>query len=176
MRFVEFDRLAAKHRDAVYRQMVRMCGNHDDAEDVLMEALARAYRSMGSLRDEDSFRGWLAIIGRRLCGRLRRREDLLPLVSLGELQESGREPVATIASADEVAQEIEMHGCIQRAVNLMPEAYRAVYVLRDIAGKTNEEAASELGLTVAAVKSRLHRARAMLRRAMDGELGCQGYL
>jgi RNA polymerase sigma-70 factor, ECF subfamily len=76
---MDFDRLAQRHRDAVYRQMVRVCGNRDDAEDVLVEALVSAYRHMESLRDEGAFRGWLATIGRRVCGKVRAREALEPV-------------------------------------------------------------------------------------------------
>ena len=76
---MEFDQLMARHKDAVYRQMVRMCGNPDDAEDVLSESLLSAYRAMHQLSDEAAFQSWLAIIARRTCGRLKRREALAPV-------------------------------------------------------------------------------------------------
>ena len=55
-----FERLANQHKDKVYRQMVRVCGNHEDAEDVLIEALLKAYRHMEQLHDVESFRPWLS--------------------------------------------------------------------------------------------------------------------
>ena len=62
---MDFDELAEAHKDAVYRQMIRACGNREDAEDVLVEALLKAYRSLDQLRDQGAFRAWLARIGRR---------------------------------------------------------------------------------------------------------------
>jgi RNA polymerase sigma-70 factor (ECF subfamily) len=56
---MNFEELANEHKDAVYRQMLRVCGNHADAEDVLMEALLKAYRSLGQLREAAAFRAWL---------------------------------------------------------------------------------------------------------------------
>jgi DNA-directed RNA polymerase specialized sigma24 family protein len=63
----DFDALTRQHKDSVYRQLLRVCGNHEDAEDVLVEALLKAYRHLNQLRDSEAFRAWLAQIGRRVC-------------------------------------------------------------------------------------------------------------
>jgi RNA polymerase sigma-70 factor (ECF subfamily) len=55
----DFEKLANQHKDAVYRQMVRVCGNREDAENVLIEALLKAYRNLDLLRDAVAFRSWL---------------------------------------------------------------------------------------------------------------------
>jgi len=86
-----FDRLVTQHKDAVYRQMVRVCGNHADAEDVLIEAMLKAYRHLDQLQNSSAFRAWLAQIGRRVCWQLRQREALLPILQLSELEEAGTE-------------------------------------------------------------------------------------
>jgi|GEM_PF-5014433 len=57
---LDFESLANQHKDSIYRQMLRVCGNHEDAEDVLIEALLKAYSSLHQLRDSESFRAWLA--------------------------------------------------------------------------------------------------------------------
>ena len=62
-----FEALTQQHKDAVYRQMIRVCGNREDAEDVQVEALLKAYRHLDELRDSAAFRGWLAQIARRVC-------------------------------------------------------------------------------------------------------------
>lgn len=62
--------------------MVRVCGNRDDAEDVLVEALLSAHRALGQLRDEAGFRAWLIRIGGRVCGKLKRREALALALAL----------------------------------------------------------------------------------------------
>lgn len=164
-----YERLVHEHKDAVYRQMVRVCGNHDDAEDVLVEALLRAYQALDSLEDETAFRGWLAIIGRRVCGRLRKKEALAPLVALADAE---RIPVP----ADDLADRGDMESLkarLHQALDDLPEEMRQVYVMRDIEEVSGEETAGRLGITLAAMKSRLHRARALVREKMDVCIECQ---
>lgn len=167
---MQFDKLAHAHRDAVYRQMVRMCGNHDDAEDVLAEALLKAYRAMDQLGDEAAFRGWLAIIARRTCGRLKQREALRPVVRLADLAEHGVEPAGDGPGPEEAALEEDTRRCIKEVVDALPPLYRDAYVLSEVDDLPAQEAAARLGITVAALKSRLHRARALLREGLDREL------
>ena len=90
-RSMDFDALANEHKDAVYRQMIRACGNREDAEDVLVEALLKAYRNLGQLRDSAAFRSWLAQIGRRVCWQLKQREALLPIMQLSAMEAEGAE-------------------------------------------------------------------------------------
>jgi RNA polymerase sigma-70 factor (ECF subfamily) len=163
---MDYDRLVKQHKDAVYRQMVRACGNHDDAEDVLVEALLAAYRALPNIRDENAFQGWLAVVGRRVCSRIQKHEALRPVLSLSglgeeiEVADSRQDPVA------ESDQE-ELAMCVKKAVANLPEALRDVYLRREIEGKPAEETAVGLGITVAAVKSRLHRARQSVRKSLD---------
>ena len=63
-----FEKLANEHKDAVYRNMIRVCGNREDAEDVLIEALLKAYRHLDQLRDDRAFQPWLAQIAKRVAG------------------------------------------------------------------------------------------------------------
>src|SRR5271166_3901632 len=86
---MDFDALANEHKDAVYRQLIRACGNREDAEDVLIEALLRAYSSLDRLRESKAFRSWLGQIGRRVCWQLKEREALLPVMQLSLMEEEG---------------------------------------------------------------------------------------
>ena len=70
---MDFEALANQHKDAVYRQLMRACGNREDAEDVLIEALLKAYRNLDQLHESGAFRAWLAQIGRRVCWQLKQR-------------------------------------------------------------------------------------------------------
>ena len=88
---VDFEKLANEHKDAVYRQMLRVCGNREDAEDVLIEALLKAYQHLHQLNDAVAFRAWLAQIARRVCWQLKEREALSPLLQLSMLEEEGAE-------------------------------------------------------------------------------------
>ena len=141
---MEFDQLMARHKDAVYRQMVRMCGNADDADDVLSESLLSAYRAMHQLSDEAAFQSWLAIIARRTCGRLKRREALAPVLRLAELEEHGTEPISGARSPETQALEAETKACLLRVMSELPPLYREVYELRDVQDLPAREVAGRL--------------------------------
>ncbi|HEX4309286.1 MAG TPA: sigma-70 family RNA polymerase sigma factor [Acidobacteriaceae bacterium] len=163
---MDFEGLTNQHKDAVYRQMLRVCGNREDAEDVLIEALLRAWRHIDSLESAATFRAWLAQIARRVCFRVRRREALLPLEEMPEF-----DAAATAPGPEEQTAAAEMKSIVLGALAALPPAYRKVYELRDIEEKSGEEAAQQLGITLAAVKSRLHRARSMMRQSLDAQFG-----
>lgn len=166
---MDFESLSHRHKDAVYRQMLRVCGNREDAEDVLIEALLRAYRSLDDLNAPEAFRSWLARIARRICWQLRQREALLPLLQLSEMDEAASAPDAS-PSAEEQAAAAEMKALFVAALRSLPEEYRAVYELRAIEELSGDEAARRLGISLAAMKSRWHRARKLVRQRLDTAL------
>lgn len=164
---VDFEALANEHKDAIYRQMLRVCGNREDAEDVLIEALLKAYCSMDQLRDSTSFRAWLAQIARRVCWQLRKHEALLPLLQLSEFEEEGLELTDTAAAPEELAAAAEMRQMLTDAVARLRPDLRFIYELRDIEEVSGEVVAIRLGISLTAMKSRLHRARTILREQME---------
>ena len=167
---MEFEKLVKEHKDAVYRQMIRVCGNREDAEDVLVEALLKAYRRLDQLRDLVAFRSWLAQIARRVCWQLKERESLLPLLQLSELEDQGREiPGAEPAMEHQLALR-QMKDLLAEAVDSLPDAYRTVYEMRDLDEMPGEEVARKLGISLAAMKSRLHRGRDLVRQYLDKAL------
>lgn len=167
---MDFEALANQHKDAVYRQMLRACGNREDAEDVLIEALFRAYRHLDQLEQPEAFRGWLAAIGRRVCWRLKRREAVLPLIQLSQMENEGFEIRSTDAGSDARWDAIEMKQHLESALQAIPDPYRRVYEMRDLENQPGEKVAEALGISVPAMKSRLHRARALMRERLDGVL------
>jgi len=167
---MDFEVLARQNKDAVYRQLVRVCGNQEDAEDVLIEALLKAYRNLDSLRESSAFRAWLAQIGRRVCWQLRQREALLPIIQLSAMENEGEALAANAPSAETQAARQEMKQMIQRAIESLPLRERKVYQLREVEELPGEQVARRLGISVAAMKSRLHRARANLRQYLDRAL------
>jgi RNA polymerase sigma-70 factor (ECF subfamily) len=166
----DFEALATEHKDAVYRQLIRACGNQDDAEDVLIEALLKAYQHLDQLREQDAFRAWLAQIGRRVCWHLKKREALEPLLRLSALDGEGVQAVDPGPGPDALLARQRMHAVLQAAIAQLPPEYRIVYELRDLEGYSGQEVASRLGITVAAEKSRLHRARGQVRAFLDERL------
>jgi RNA polymerase sigma-70 factor (ECF subfamily) len=171
---MELERLINRHKDAVYRQMVRVCGNYDDAEDALAEAFLAALKAADQLRDPSSFQGWLAKIGTRVCVRKRIRERLMKTVSLGDLTSKGIDVADHRMSPDEEAEAKVLRTCVAGAIDALPEVYREVYLRREILGERAEDVAAALNLSVPAVKSRLHRARLLTRESLDSGLGCAG--
>ena len=166
----DFDALTRQHKDSVYRQMLRVCGNHEDAEDVLVEALLKAYRHLNQLRDSAAFQAWLAQIARRVCWQLKEREALLPLLQLSTLDEEGRELPADDPTPEASLARRQMKHLLDDAIATLPPLYRTVYELRDIEDRPGDEVARQLGISRAAMKSRLHRARELVRTHLDTAL------
>jgi RNA polymerase sigma-70 factor (ECF subfamily) len=164
---MNFEDLANEHKDAVYRQMLRVCGNHADAEDVLMEALLKAYRSLEQLREAASFRAWLGQIARRLCWQLREREALTPLLQLSTMEDAGVELASRGEAVDVELARSQMKALLWQAINELPSDAREVYLLRDVEEQSGEAVARKLGISLPAMKSRLHRARQGVRERLD---------
>jgi len=167
---VDFDALARQHKDAVYRQMIRVCGNREDAEDVLIEALLKAYRHLHQLRESAAFRAWLAQIAKRVCWQLKEREALLPLFQLSALEDEGREVPGAEPLPDVHAARQQMKQLLNEATAALPALYRPVYELCDIEDLPGDEVAQRLRISRAAMKSRLHRARHLVRIHIDAAL------
>ncbi len=162
----DYERLVREHKDAVYRQMLRVCGNHDDAEDVLVEALTAAFRRSEQLRDEGAFRSWVTTIGRRVCAHMRRKDRLVEIVPAEDLERlSGADEDPTAAIERE-----RLHECVSSAMERLGPLDREVYRLRELEGLSAEETAARTGLSIPGVKSRLFRARVQVRNALDGLL------
>jgi len=166
----DFDALTRQHKDVVYRQLIRVCGNREDAEDVLVEALLKAYRHLDQLRDSAAFRAWLTQIAKRVCWQLKEHEALQPLIQLSELDEEGRELPGPDPTPELHLAHREMKQFLDEAIASLPSEYQAVYKLRDIDDRPGDEVAQQLGISRAAMKSRLHRARNMVREHLDAAL------
>jgi RNA polymerase sigma-70 factor (ECF subfamily) len=166
----DFDSLTRQHKDVVYRQLIRVCGNREDAEDVLVEALLKAYRHLDQLRDSAAFRAWLTQIAKRVCWELKEREALQPLIQLSELDDEGREIPALEPTPELQLARRQMKQFLDDAVASLPPEYQSVYKLRDIDNRPGDQVAQHLGISRAAMKSRLHRARNMVREHLDTAL------
>ena len=161
--------LVERHAPSVLRFGVQLCGDEQQARDVMQETLLAAARGLHAYRGESRLTTWLYTIARSFCTKLRTRGDAgKPLQSLEELGEEGFE--AALAAAQQVpdaqATQLELQRVLTRAIRELPPAQREVLVLRDIEGLSAAEVAEVLGVNVEAVKSRLHRARSSLRERL----------
>lgn len=132
----------------------RTCNNAEDAEDAVQIALWQLYRKIGALRTAATFATWLFRIVERECWRLLRGRGRT------ESLDAPDAPQMPLAAAP-IPHDLRMD--LARAMERLSPPYRDVLILRDVHELTAPETASQLGLSVEAVKSRLHRARAMVR-------------
>jgi RNA polymerase sigma-70 factor (ECF subfamily) len=170
------DELVRTHQARVYSFAMRMCRNVEDAKDILQETFLGMIRSIQEFREESRFTTWLYRIASNACLKKRRRGVYDPApeqeLSLDELMprpdSDGRRP--EIADWSEDAERALLRGELsdrmEAAIDKLPKEYKIVLVLRDVEGLSAEETAQAVGLSVAAVKSRLHRARVFVRREL----------
>lgn len=160
MQSAKFESLVRQHKDAVYRQMARVCGHKEDAEDALATALMLAFRASDQLASDEAFRTWLGTIGKRVCTRMRSHPSIQKVLEFAEEHDL----VDTRASEYDLA---VLKGCVRDAVDALPDIYRAIYVKCELDEVTVPQAAHDLGITHAAAKSRLLRARKIVRENLD---------
>lgn len=168
------EELLERHQAQVYRFGVRMCGHPEDARDVLQETLLAMARGVKDFRGASSLSTWLYTIARSFCIKRRRRSKLAPALERS-LETDAAADVAGLADPGKGPEEALMGKRIEQALaaaiaELTP-AHREVLVLRDIEGLTAPEVAEVIGISVSAVKSRLHRARTAIRDQMAPVLG-----
>jgi RNA polymerase sigma-70 factor (ECF subfamily) len=154
--------LLASIAPAVERFGRRMCKNPDDADDVLQDTLLSIATHLGEFEGRSSFSSWVFALTRSACARRRRGLKNQPHLS----DDLAPEPRDLAANPEERAADRELAGALGRALDALPEEYREVILLRDVEGLTAPDAATALGVSVDALKSRLHRARGALRAAL----------
>jgi len=165
-----FEALVNRYEGKVYRLSMRMLRNQEDAEDALQEAFLQVYRGLKGFEGRSSFSTWLFRLATNVClMKIRHRETeparLLPLEDYLPRHEEGEHPHIQDwpDKPEEVLLTKESREKMLEALEKLPPEYRAVFILRDVEGFSNAEAGEALGISVAAVKSRLHRARLTLR-------------
>ena len=146
-----------------------------EAEDVLQEAYTRAFSAIATFRGEAGIATWLTrILLNEAHGRLRRRKLTVDLDQVEAAQESAQVlnfPGMTKSENPEAdAARAQIRRILERAVDALPEAFRLVFILREVEELSVEETASHLNLKVETVKTRLHRARRRLRDGLDAQL------
>jgi RNA polymerase sigma-70 factor (ECF subfamily) len=157
----------------VYNLARRMLGNDADAEDVTQDVLLQVVRKLSTFRGESAFPTWLhrVTVNAALAHRRKRaqRENHRVPDPLENFFDNGHHaaPVRPWSiEPDQEALNRERHELIEKAIARLPEIYRDVYVLADVEGLSNADIAGILGLSVPAVKSRLHRGRLLMREAL----------
>jgi RNA polymerase sigma-70 factor (ECF subfamily) len=158
------DQLVQLYYARVYRYGRRVCLNPSDADDAVQEAFVALGRSVTTFRQEASLSTWLFTVVKNMCMRM-----LRPFVRqrhhLGEAveQEALAQLPEEAASPEEQLERQRMVAAVEACLLELEPLYREVLVLRDVEGLPGPEVAERLGISVAAMKTRLHRARGLLR-------------
>jgi RNA polymerase sigma-70 factor, ECF subfamily len=155
-----FSLLMERHGRRVYNLAFRMLGRPEDADDATQETFLICYRKLSGFRGASAFTTWLHRVAVNVChDALRKRARERP----GQEEEIEPPPVPDPSEASADALDV------QRALLAVPEDFRAVLILHDVQGVPYEEIAETLGTPLGTVKSRLHRGRVALGRALRGE-------
>ena len=167
-----FEVLMRRHNQRLYRTARAIVRDEAEAEDVMQQAYVNAYTHLGQFTGRARFATWLTRIAMyEALGRIRRRARVTEIESMADggdggvvLQDRGPNPERQAFIG-------ELRRTLEGGVDALPEAYRSVFVLRDVEGLTTAETAECLGLSEDVVKTRLVRARAQLRRQLSEQIG-----
>lgn len=170
-----FEELMLRYEDKVYRLAMGMMRNREDALDAVQDAFLSVFRKLSTFKGESAFSTWLYKIAlNSVYMKLRsrsRHEKTEPLDDLERILDPAQ--VRTLipqggwsARADDELLNKELGRELREAVAALPEEYRAIFTLREVEDLSNQEVADILGLSLAATKTRLHRARLFLRQRL----------
>ncbi|HZS02820.1 MAG TPA: sigma-70 family RNA polymerase sigma factor [Chloroflexota bacterium] len=160
----EFEQVVVEYADRLYSIALRITGAPADAEDAVQEAFVNAYRHLGQYRGEAKPATWLYRI--TVNAALRRVRDRPPHEYLDELPETAEPREDWAARVRDPAVAAELRDQLERALQELAPDLRAAVILRDVENLSAREAAAALDIGEAALKSRLHRARVLLRQAL----------
>jgi RNA polymerase sigma-70 factor (ECF subfamily) len=158
---VAFEQLVAEYGDRVFGIALRVTGSPSDAEEVMQETFLQAFRAWSTYRGEAAPTTWLYRIA--VNAALMRVRSRRPVELLSE-QSEGLEIADWSADAAQAVLRGELQQEIEVAITRLPEDLRVTLILRDVEGLSTAETAAALEISEASVKSRLHRARVILRR------------
>jgi RNA polymerase sigma-70 factor, ECF subfamily len=168
--------IVQRHNQRLYRLARSIVRNDAEAEDVLQEAYLRGFANLATFRGESALGTWLGrIVINEALGRLRRER---PTVELTEKMEAGSVSHGEVIpfpgeqiDPERIMAQRQIHSLLEHAIDDLPDAFRTVLVARVIEEMSVEETAELLGLQPETVKTRLHRARKLVRSALEQQIG-----
>jgi RNA polymerase sigma-70 factor, ECF subfamily len=175
-----FNELVRAYERRVFALVLRMIGNHAEAEDLAQEVFVQVFKAIGSFRGDSKLSTWVYRIAVNLCKnrskylRVRHageQEELEAVADRIPLGQAGNANVGQIERPDEAVAGKQVEQIVQRAILAIEPDFRECLVLRDVEELSYEEIGEITGLPPGTVKSRIHRARAMLREIVERELG-----
>jgi RNA polymerase sigma-70 factor, ECF subfamily len=168
-----YELLMRRYNQRLYRTIRSVVTDETEAEDVLQESWVRAYEHLSQFSGQAHFATWVTRIAfYEALARNRKSKRWTPLENqAGEIMPEANRTLTTSATPETQAMQGQLGQMLQAAVDALPEAYRSVFVLREVEQLSTSETAECLGLSEEAVKTRLHRSRALLRRDLENRIG-----
>lgn len=168
-----FEVLMRRHNQRVYRAARAIVKDETEAEDVMQQAYVNAFVHLEQFQARAQFSTWLTRIAVNEALARRQKQAAQRIAERADDEHGvGMESIrSTQPDPERQAYAEELRRVLEDAVDLLPDTYRAVFMLRDIEGMSTAETGEGLGLGEEAVKTRLHRARAMIRRSIAARIG-----
>jgi RNA polymerase sigma-70 factor (ECF subfamily) len=175
-----FNELVRAYERRVFALVLRMIGDRAEAEDLAQEVFVQVFKAIGTFRGDAKLSTWIYRIAVNLCKnrakylRVRHtgeQEELEAVAERVPLGEAKRANVGQVERPDEMIAGKQVEQIVQRAILQIEPDFRECLVLRDVEELSYEEIGEIAGLPAGTVKSRIHRARAMLREIVERELG-----
>ncbi|HUS20195.1 MAG TPA: RNA polymerase sigma factor [Terriglobales bacterium] len=169
-----FEIIMRRHNQRLYRACVAILRNDAQAEDVVQDAYVRAYQHLSQFAGRAKFSTWLTRIAvHEALGRIRGRRRVEELDAMPEEVKDAK-AVSTSLNPEEQVANRELGSLLENSVERLPEQYRIVFMLREIEEATTQEVAEILEISEENVKTRLHRARVLLRKSLFRKVGAHG--
>jgi RNA polymerase sigma-70 factor (ECF subfamily) len=178
-----FAALIKRYEETVFRFAFKICRDRAKAEEVLQDTFISVFKKISSFDGKSKFSTWLYTVVTNNCLMKRRRrriqdlEDPLEILDHPPTTADGhfsRQIESWPSTPSEIVLDKELRHVLDQAIQRLPEEYRVVFVLRDVEGRSNEETAGILSISVEATKSRLRRARAFLRNELTPYMSARG--
>ena len=172
-----FLELVQLYQARVYKLVLRMVGRPDEAEDMAQEVFVQVFKAVGTFRGDSKLSTWIYRIAVNLCKNrlkvLARRRSEVEYEAAEERAElaASRGTQSDLSRPDQWVEGYQLEHIVERAILELDPDFREILVLRDVENLSYEELSLITGLTDGTVKSRLHRARAMLKAAVERQLG-----
>ncbi len=166
-----FEELVNRYEQRIFRLAINITRHREDAEDVLQNTFLKCFEHLDEFRGDSRFYSWLVRIAvNEALMKLRRgrADKSVPIEDAvdGRGETIPREVTEWRPSPEQILAQAELRIILERAMQTLPASQRAVFLLRDVEGLSTEETADVLNVTLAAVKSSLHRARLQLREEL----------
>jgi RNA polymerase sigma-70 factor (ECF subfamily) len=172
-----FEELIVRHSRRIYRTILAIVGNTDDAEDAMQEAFLKAFQYIANFQRRSKFSTWLTTIASNTA--IQRLRERVPTESIAEESDGDerfrpRQIRAWDDNPEQLYTKSERRALVESELMKLPAKYRVVLMLRDIEQLSGEEVAAALGIGIPALKSRLLRGRLMLREALSPHFSIGG--